>query len=134
MFLGVLDLVSFFRYYRLGQGIWDVRGAFEYYDEMNLSDVLITFGIPILSVIMVLSLIASGVFLILGRKTGIVISYFQFPLRLMFLTLTFGFVLGFPGLRIDTLTYKTLLAFIAGLELIRLIFSIWVHRKYLRAS
>jgi hypothetical protein len=102
--------------------------------EIELWDKAVRLGIPILSLTLVLLLFGSGLFLILGKRTGIIIYYFEFPLRLMFFTLTFGFILRISGLQVDTWAYKILVALIVGVELFRLIFSIWTQRKYFKAG
>jgi hypothetical protein len=45
----------------------------------------------------------------------VVSTYIQFPLRLLFFTLTFGFVLTLSGLHIDSFAYKSLLGVVIGL-------------------
>lgn len=133
MTLGVLDLVSFFRTYEMGLSMWaDIFSTLD--TDMELWNKILRLGLSISGLTLVLLLFASGLFLILGKRTGIIIYYFEFPLRLMFLTLTFGFVLRLLGLQVDTWTYKIAMAFIVGLELFRLIFSIWTQRKHFNAG
>ena len=114
--LGVLDLVSFYRTYNTGMWIlesWKHSHTLE-----------------ILEFILILSFLFSGILLIIGKKISLVIYYFQFPFKLAFLFLTFGFVLRIVGLPIHSLAYKILLGFIIGLETVRLFFTIWIHRRY----
>ena len=135
--LGILDIVSFYRTYETGFYMWDNIIAtldFGSGSETELWDKLLILGIPILSLTLVLLLVASGLFLIMGKKTGIIIYYFEFPLRLAFLTLTFGFIFKLFGLQVDTWTYKLALTLIIGIELLRLIYSIWTQRKYFRVG
>jgi hypothetical protein len=127
--LGVLDLVSFFRACEVVLYTWDkILNTLS--SHMELADKVFGIGIPMLNLTIALLLLASGLFLILGKKTGIIIYYFEVPLRLLFLNLTFWFVFRLPGLRVDTWTYKIVLAFVVGLELLRLVFSIWTQRKH----
>ena len=84
----------------------------------------------VLNPILIVSLIASGFLSIAGARISILIYYIQFPLRLVFFTLTFGFILTLSGLQIDSFAYKALLAIVIGLEVFRLIISIWINRRH----
>jgi hypothetical protein len=126
--LGCLDLVSFLRVYDTlytlevisAMSDWDV----EFWDKVRMV------GMPILNWLLVFLILASGVLLLFGKRAGIVVYYFEFPLRLLFITLTFGFILRVSGLQVDSLSYKIVLALLAGLEFLRLAFSIWVQRRF----
>jgi hypothetical protein len=89
------------------------------------------FGIiMVLNSILTLSLIVSGLLSFAAWRISIIIYYVQFPLRLVFFTLTFGFVLKLSGLHIDSFAYKALLAFVIGLEVFRLIVSVRISKKH----
>jgi len=133
IFFGILDIVSFFRTYETVFYMWDNIAAtlnFGFGSEAQLLDKILMLGIPMLNLTLVLLLIASGLFLIMGKKAGIIIYYFEFPLRLAFFILTFGFLLSPFGFQIGTWAYKLTLMLIAVLELARLIYSIWIQKKY----
>lgn len=132
-FFGVLDLISFVRTFKSGTYIIDNFSIFINSDVASWEKAL-GIGIPVLNMILTLLLFASGVLLILGKKIGIIIYYFEFPLRLLFITLTFGFILRIFGLQVDTLTHNIVLGILFTLELLRLIFSIWTHRKYYKVG
>ena len=135
--LGILDLVSFYRTYETGFYMWENIIAtldFGLGSETKLWDKLLILGKPILNLTLVLLLISSGLFLIMGKKAGLIVYYFEFPLRLAFLTLTFGFIFQLFGLQVDTWTYKLALTLIVGIELLRLVYSIWTQRKYFRVG
>ena len=114
--LGFLDIVSFWRTFD--------TSLFNF-DSWNHI-------MPILNAFLVLTLLASGILLVMDKKLGIVIYYIQFPLRMLFLILTFGFVVSLTNLQIDTLGYKIALTLAMILELCRLIYSIWTYKNYFR--
>ena len=75
---GALDLFAFYRSFP------KLARMLENYSP-NVYEVLLF--------LMIISLLVSGPLLIMGNRTGFAIYYFQFPLRLTFLTtLTFGFI------------------------------------------
>lgn len=126
-------MISFVRTFKSGTYIIDNFSIFINSDVASWEKAL-GIGIPVLNMILTLLLFASGVLLILGKKIGIIIYYFEFPLRLLFITLTFGFILRIFGLQVDTLTHNIVLGILFTLELLRLIFSIWTHRKYYKVG
>jgi hypothetical protein len=130
--LGTLDFVSFYRTYENGFNMFLV-GSWGELSASGPSDVIFTIVVTLNS-ILILSLIISGLLCIFRPRTSFLIYYFQIPLRLIFFTLTFGFILRLPGLQIDSWTYKIVLALVVILELLRLIFSIWTQRKYYRVG
>ncbi len=132
-FLGILDLISFVRTFKSGTYIIYNFSIFVN-SEVAPWEKALGIGIPVLNMILTLLLLVSGILLILGKKVGIIIYYFEFPLRLLFVTLTFGFILRIFGLQVDTLTHNIVLGILFTLELLRLIFSIWAHRKYYNAG
>lgn len=90
-------------------------------------------------------LIFSSYFLIRQSKIGLWITYIQFPLRILFVTLSFNFLWtiyyylhGAPIEKFEDqvkgLDYKVLVATVMGLEVLRLIVTIQIHRKYFRGK
>jgi hypothetical protein len=77
-----------------------------------------------------LSLIFSAYFLIRQKKIGLWINYGQFPIRLLFVVLSFGFLLTINPLQLNELSYKYFIGGLMGLEIGRLIVTIHIHRKY----
>jgi hypothetical protein len=120
--LGILDIVSFYRSYKFGLDLLSL-GPWTSSDLNNASDIIF-FLTVVLNLTLIFSLIASGLLSYFRPKTSILIYYFQFPLRLLFMTLTFGFIIRLLGIEIGTLTHKIVVGLIIGLELLRLIFSI----------
>lgn len=124
---GILDLFSFYRTYENGLNF---VLTFLWAGNEDMSGYINLFGIiMVLNVVLSLLLIASGFLSITGSGISFLIYYVEFPLRLAFFTLTFGFVLTLSGLHIDSFAYKILLAFVIGLEVFRLIFSIKMNRR-----
>ncbi|RED91400.1 hypothetical protein C7460_1442 [Marinoscillum furvescens DSM 4134] len=82
----------------------------------------------ILTSSIILSLVATAYFNFTNPKLGIKIYYFQFPLRLAFVILTFGFLTYLN--RITTNDISQQIIFVAmALELFRLVVSILTHRQ-----
>ena len=75
---GLLDLFSFVRTYKIGISMID---NIEHFPIMS-----------ILEILLIASLIASGILSILRSKISMIIYYAQIPLRLAFMILTFGFL------------------------------------------
>jgi len=84
-------------------------------------------------ILIFLSFIFSGYFLIRQKEIGLWISYLQFPLRLIFAFFSLGFLMLLNSYFND-LYYggKILTAMLVILEVGRLILSIMIHRKYFR--
>jgi hypothetical protein len=112
---GLLDLYSFVRTYKIGISMFD---NIEHFPIMS-----------ILEIILIVSLIASGVLSILRKKISLIIYYAQIPLRLAFMILTFGFLLRVFGLQYDSIGYKILVGITLLLEIARLTFSIMIHKR-----
>ena len=112
---GLIDLVSFIQTYKLGVSILD---SIEHFPIMS-----------ILEILLIISLIASGVLSIMRKKISLIIYYFQIPLRIAFMILTFGFVLKIFGLQYDSVGYKVIVGITFLLELARLIFTIMIHKR-----
>lgn len=115
---GLLDLISFVLSFKIGINLLNSIGQ-----------------IPILStleIILIVSLIASGIFSIMRKKISLIIYYIQFPLKLGFVILSFAFLFRLFGFQYDSIEYRFLLWFIALLEIARLIFSIMIHKREFR--
>ena len=115
---GLLDLYSFVRLYKFGIKMFD---NIEHFPIMT-----------ILEILLIVSLIASGIFSILRKKISLIIYYVQIPLRLAFMILTFGFLLKLFGLQYDSVGYKILVGFTFLLEIARLTFTIMIHKRKFR--
>ena len=111
--VGILDLISFYRTYQAG--LWILEG------------IAYTRWILLLKLVLILSFPFSGVLSILGKRAGLVLYYFQFPLKLAFLITSFGFVLQI--LPLTAFTYRIVLGLVVGLETVRLFLTIRMHRK-----
>ena len=89
--------------------------------------------ISLVNILIYVSLLVSGYYLIKQNKLGLWISYAQFPLRLLFAFFSFGFLMIlnrlFDG---QTIGIQILSGFLLILEIGRLILSIMIHRKYYR--
>jgi hypothetical protein len=80
--------------------------------------------IPVLHILLVLSLLVSGPLLIVGNRTGYTVYYFQFPLKLWFLIVTFGFITKIVVTQYGTFAHGMLWATIFALEAVRLMLTI----------
>jgi hypothetical protein len=114
---GILDIVTLVRSYGhvtnlLGQ--WDTFP-------------LITIG----NLLLYLSLMFSAFFLIMQNKLGLWITYGQFPLRLVFMVLSFGFLLTMTRF-IDNgqMLYRILMWGLFGLEAMRLLLTFQIHKRH----
>ena len=88
---------------------------------------------PLLNLTLIISyslFILSGYLLIRQHKGGIWLTYIQFPLRLSFLILSFGFLFSINSLIGGLIPYTILIWIAGGLEIIRLIIKILIHRKF----
>jgi hypothetical protein len=126
---GLLDLVSFMRTYKMIQFNWDGI-FFAISADLTFWNRVLGIVTPILYLALIFMLVPSGLLLILKNKLGLIIYYLEFPLRLFFVTLTFGFVIKFLGLQMGTLTYTLMMTLVYILEIGRLVFTIWSHKKY----
>ena len=112
---GLLDLVSFVVTYKF------VIKVIENIDRFSL------LSIP--EILLIVSLIASGVLSIMRKKTSLIIYYIQFPLRVTFMILTFGFIFKLLGFQYDSVGYRILVVITFLLEIIRLLITIMIHKK-----
>ena len=78
----------------------------------------------VLKILVDLSLLVSGPLFIVGNKIGFIVYYFQFPFRLLFFLVTFGFLLKVFNPPQGTFAHGMLLATIFALEAVRLMLTI----------
>jgi hypothetical protein len=117
---GFLDLLAYYRSFPV------LNRIFENYDV----SALIPNVLPGITVLLIISLLITGPLTIVGNKYGYVCYYFQFPLRLAFLTgLTFGFVLKLFPTQVGTLQHGMVLATVFAFEAIRLMLTIQQQKK-----
>lgn len=113
--LGLLDLFSFSQTYKVGLILLD---NFKYFPLMNSLEILL-----------ILSFIVSGVLSIMRKKIALVLYYFQMPLRLTFVILTFGFLINIFGFQFNSIGFKVMFILTSLLEIARLIFTIMIHKR-----
>lgn len=112
---GLLDLVSFVVTFKF------LLKVIENIERFSL------FSIP--EILLIISFIASGILLIKRKKISLIIYYFQFPLRVTFMILTFGFLFNLFGFQYDSVGSKILVVTTFLLEVVRLIITIMIHKK-----
>jgi len=115
---GILDLIAFIKSFQLISSLIET-GKITYLSNIVLASLF-------------LSLVLSGIFLILSKKTGLWIYYCQFPFRLFY---SAGFSVGFILLSIDLFSdFKQIFLILSilcmTLECLRLTLTIMIHRKY----
>ena len=116
---GILDIVSFIRMYKLGLNLLDFS---EYcFDLPSIMGVL--------ELTLILSLPITGILLLLRKKAGLIVYYFQFPFKIGFLILSFGFLLKIFQLPFSSTAYYIILIIVILLEIIRLYLSIITHKE-----
>lgn len=116
---GLLDLYAFYRSFPILDKIFTQSEVSTWIPRV----------IPGLTVILIVSLLASGPLTVVGRSWGYVIYYFQFPLRIAFVTcLTFGFLFRWMPTQVGTMAHGMLTATAFGLEAVRLMLTIRKHR------
>jgi hypothetical protein len=118
IFFGILDLIAFIKSFQLISSLIET-GKITHWTNIVLA-------------ILFLSLILSGIFQILSKKTGIWIYYCQFPFRLFY---SAGFSFGFILLSIDLFPdFKQIFLILSilcmTLECLRLTLTIMIHRKF----
>jgi len=119
LLFGFLDIVSFIRTSKLGLNLLD---SSDY--GFDLPSIMSVLGLTL-----ILSLPISGILLLLRKKAGLIVYYFQFPFRIGFLILSFGFLLKIFQLPLNSTAYYINLGIIILLEIIRLSLSIITHKK-----
>jgi len=114
---GILDIVTLIRSYG---HVTNLSGQWDTFPSITIGNFLIY-----------LSLMVSAYFLIRQNKLGLWITYGQFPLRLLFGVLSFGFLLTITTLFDDGLViYRILMWALFGLETLRLLLTILVQKRY----
>lgn len=110
MAFGVLDLLSFYRSFpKLLRMIENYTPSFY----------------QVFLFVMIVSLLVSGPLYIIGNKIGYIVYYFQFPVRLTFLTaLTFGFIFKLLTTQTGTFNHGMIMATVYALEAVRLMLTI----------
>jgi hypothetical protein len=116
---GFLDIVSFILTSKLGLKLLNFSNY-----RFDLSSVL-----SVLELMLILSLPITGILLLLRKKAGLILYYYQFPFRMGFLILSFGFLLKIFRQPFNTTAYNIILVIVILLEIIRLSFSIVTHKK-----
>lgn len=113
---GVLDLITIVDNYSYAQN---------YFERVGFEMLIVTF------VLLYVSLVISGILLIMKKKAGIWISYVQFPIRIMFMTLSFGFLLKISHvLNLSSSFYDVMMWLFIAFEVARLVITIQIHRKF----
>lgn len=113
---GALDLLAFYRSFPTVVRIIESYSA-TFYQALTL--------------LLILSLLVSGPLFMTGNRTGYAIYYFQFPLRLAFLTaLTFGFIFKLVVTQPGTFGYGMVMASVIGLEAVRLMLTIQKNKAF----
>ncbi len=115
-FFGTLDLLNFILLIQLLRQLIKMPTT-------GLADSLFVF----IQVALIVSFLVSGYFLLKGKLTGIKIYYVQFPLRLAFIFLTFGFIVYLNLFFNYYLLSRILIAIAILLEFMRLIVSVTIH-------
>ncbi len=82
----------------------------------------------------VLSLAASALGLVMQKRWGILLSYAQFPFRILYVTLSFGWLTLLTTPLLGRETYQATLVAAIGLEALRLTATIVIHVKSVRQS
>ena len=114
---GILDIVTLVRSFGHVRNLWGEWNVVPWIVAGNL----LTYTL----------LIFSAYFLIKLRKPGLWLTYVQFPLRLSFMVLSFAFLMTIAELfESNQVIYRIFLWGIWGLEILRLIVTIQIHRKY----
>ena len=114
---GILDIVTLVRSYGHVRNLWEEWNVVPWIVAGNL----LTYAL----------LIFSAYFLVRQRKLGLWLTYVQFPLRLSFMVLSFAFLMTIAGLfESNQVIYSIFLWGVWGLEILRLIVTIQIHRKY----
>lgn len=121
IFFGLLDLLAFYRAFPT------LNRIFENYDV----SALIPNVLPAITVLMIVSLLVSGPLTLADNRYGFVTYYIQFPFRLAFSILTFGFILKLFPMQLGTFNYGMLTATVFAFEATRLMLTIQYHKRLL---
>lgn len=113
---GILDIITLIRSYK---HLIPASSAWSDYPMTTIASILYA------------SLLFSAYFLIRQQKLGIWLAYIQFPLRMAFLVLSFGFLLSTSSLfNNQSEAYRIMIWALIGLEIIRLVCTIFIHKRY----
>jgi len=77
-------------------------------------------------------LLLSAYYLFRIKKPGLIISYIQFPIRLLVWVFSFGFITSLSAYFSSPLVFDWLFRIAIVLEFFRLYFTIQIHRRYFR--
>ncbi|NOQ73745.1 MAG: hypothetical protein GQ574_17185 [Crocinitomix sp.] len=80
-------------------------------------------------ILLVVSFAFSSVLFFLRKKEAFVLYYFQFPMRLLFMTMSFSFLIELFGGIYGTTAYWTVIVLVFALEVVRLVLTNLIHRK-----
>ncbi len=86
-------------------------------------------SLALTTLILYASLIASAYFLLRQQKAGIWITYAQFPFRIMYQTMSFGFIWMLEGQFSSPTAVSYITMTLVVLEIVRLLITILIHRK-----
>jgi hypothetical protein len=122
LLFGVLDIVILLRSFN-----YNINLQFD-------SNFIFDSGYVILSiffnVLLYLSLVPSAYFLIRQDRIGLWLTYGQFPLRIAFQALSFGFLWTLESHFFDERFPYILSLILVTLEVLRLIITVRIHKKY----
>lgn len=123
MIFGALDVITLLRNY---EQIINLRQI------VNLPTDFTNFPVTIIvKFLVVISLGLSAYFLLRHKKEGLWLTYALFPFRLLFMILSFGFLLTVSRFFTEEAEfYKILIWILIGLELGRLLLTMQIHRKH----
>ncbi len=116
LLFGVLDIYSAVKYLINYQGVNDRLGQ------------LSVFNIAML--ILVISILYSGFLSVLMKKASLYFTYILFVPRLLVMQLTFSFLLSVFNSNVNGKADVFLVVVVFGLEVVRLVVAILVHKKY----
>lgn len=112
----LLDIVSFMRSL---DGISAIIRVNAFFDIVRLA-----------SLILFITYLATAVLFMLKKKLALLIYFGQFPLRIFFFSLSFGFLKDLIGNTHGQIVGVVLISSLFALEIARLIYSIILYRKY----
>ena len=124
---GILDLILIFRF-----GHYAVTNFFYVFKYIGKSSAFPLLLEATTRFLFFISLIFSSIFLIIQKRIGCIISYAQFPFRMAFLSLSFGFLAHLNVFFHNQSFYFGIICFCIILEIGRLIVTIVIHRNMLR--
>jgi len=74
------------------------------------------------------TIVLTGILLIMNKRAGFILSYIEFPFRLLFAYFPFGFLLWINKIQVSDHIMIWTIAF-AILETARLVLTIWIHKQ-----